>query len=134
MSMDWSALNVVAILAGGVMYMLYGTIYYSVRLSDKKGIKNKAVLENQSEGPLKYICSVIIAFVSSFLVAVLIQLTGAENALQGLGIGLIIGLLITIVYLKNSLFGLMSRRSLLIAVGDHLIIFLLLGCLHGLMA
>lgn len=44
----------------------------------------------------------------------------------------LIGLIISMVYLKNSLFGLMSKKSFLIAIGDHLIIFTLLGAIHGL--
>ncbi|MCM3651743.1 DUF1761 domain-containing protein [Metabacillus litoralis] len=132
MLIDWNNLNYIAIIVGGVLYMLYGTIYYSVLLSDKKGSKNKEFIENQSEGSAKYVFSVIIAFINSFLVALLVQASGADNWLEGVGVGLIIGILISIVYLKNSLFGLISKKAFLIAIGDHLIIFSLLGGLHGL--
>ena len=127
-------LNYLAILAGGILYMIYGTIYYSIMLSDKKEHHNKAILDQQSEGPFKYIYSVVIAFINSFLVAVLVQATGAETWTDGLMVGLIIGVLITLVYFKNSLFGLMSRRVFFIAIGEHLVIFTLLGILHGIMA
>lgn len=126
MSIDWSNLNFIAIIAGGLLYMVYGGIYYSVLLSGKK--------ENASNGPFKYIYSVIIAFISSFLMAILIQLTGAETILQGALIGFIIGIFIKMVYVKNALFGLISKRSTLIAIFDHLIIFTLLGALHGFFA
>jgi hypothetical protein len=132
MLMDWNNLNYIAIIVGGVLYILYGTIYYSVLLSDKKGSNNKNFIENQSKGSTKYIFSVIIAFISSFLVAILVQASGANTWLEGVGVGFIIGILMTIVYLKNSLFGLMSNKAFLIAIGDHLIIFSLLGGLHGL--
>jgi Protein of unknown function (DUF1761) len=132
MLMDWNNLNYIAIIGGGVLYMLYGTIYYSMLLSDKKGSKNKEFIENQSEGSAKYVFSVIIAFISSFLVALLVQASGIENWLEGVGVGFIIGILISVVYLKNSLFGLMSKKAFWIAIGDHLIIFSLLGGLHGL--
>lgn len=123
MSMEWSNLNFIAIIAGGLLYMVYGGIYYSVLLSGKK--------ENASNGPYKYIYSVIIAFISSFLMAILIQMTGAETILQGALIGFIVGIFIKMVYVKNALFGLISKRSTLIAIFDHLIIFTLLGALHG---
>ncbi|SES04006.1 DUF1761 domain-containing protein [Psychrobacillus sp. OK032] len=122
MSIDWSNLNYMAIIAGGLLYMVYGGIYYSVLLSGKKEI--------QSNRPFKYIYSVIIAFINSFLVAILIQVTAADSLLQGAAIGFIIGIIITMVYVKNALFGLISKKSLLIAIGDHLIIFTLLGVLH----
>ncbi|ALC86504.1 hypothetical protein AM499_12210 [Bacillus sp. FJAT-22090] len=123
MSIDWSNLNYVAIIIGGLLYMIYGTIYYSILLGNKK--------EQQTEGPLKYIYSVIIAFISSILMAILINATGAETLLQGALIGFIIGVIIKMVYVKNALFGLISKKSTLIAICDHLVIFTLLGALHG---
>lgn len=123
MSIDWSNLNYVAIIIGGLLYMIYGTIYYSILLGNKK--------EQQKEGPLKYIYSVIIAFISSILMAILINATGAETLLQGAIIGFIIGVIIKMVYVKNALFGLISKKSTLIAICDHLVIFTLLGALHG---
>ncbi|KZZ84719.1 DUF1761 domain-containing protein [Bacillus sp. SJS] len=128
MLINMSDLNFLAILAGGILYMIYGGIYYSILLKDKGNFT-----QNESKGPLKYVFSVIVAFISSFLTAILIQSIGAENWLTGAGIGFIIAVLISIVYVKNSLFGLMSRKALLIAIGDHLVIFTLLGVLHGLL-
>lgn len=124
--LDFNELNLIAIIGGALLYMIYGTIYYSILLGKKKESGN------QSEGPLKYIVSIIVAFISSVLVAILVQATASEGLFEGAAIGIIIGMLISIVYLKNSLFGLMSRNSFLIAIGDHLIIFTLLGALHGL--
>ncbi|WP_137791265.1 DUF1761 domain-containing protein [Bacillus sp. E(2018)] len=116
-------LNMTAIIAGGLLYMIYGGIYYSTILGKKK--------DNGDTGPFKYIFSVVVAFISSFLMSYLIGLLGAASAAEGLMIGLIIGILITLVYYKNALFGLMTRKSFIIAIGDHLVIFILLGLLHG---
>lgn len=126
MSIDWSNISYIAIIAGGLLYMVYGGIYYSILLAGKK--------ETQSNGPFKYIYSVIIAFINSFLVAILIQATAADSVLQGAAIGFIIGIIITMVYVKNALFGLISKKSVLIAIGDHLVIFTLLGILQSLLA
>ncbi|RKP51427.1 DUF1761 domain-containing protein [Cohnella endophytica] len=124
MSIHWSELNYLAIVAGGILYMIFGAIYYSIFVGK----------ENQSPGALKYVISAIVAFISSFLVAMLVQATGADGWREGLAVGGIIGILISIVYLKNTLFGLVKKRIFMIAIGDHLIIFSLLGVLHGLMA
>ena len=122
MSIDLSALNYLAIFVGGLMYMIYGGIYYSILVGK----------ENQSKGALKYVISVIVAFISSTFIAIIVQATNAHGLLEGAFVGGIIGILISIVYLKNTLFGLVTKRNFLIAIGDHLIIFILLGVLHGL--
>lgn len=118
-------LNGLAIIAGGLMYMIYGGVYYSILLGKKK---NK-----QTEGPFKYIFAAAVAFISSYLTGMIILLAGT-GVWTGLAVGFIIGLIITLVYCKNFLFGLMPKKSLLIAIGDHLVIFTLLGLLHGIMS
>ena len=122
------SIHFLPVIVGGIVYMLYGGIYYSVVLSNKN--KDQDILSKESKGLGKYFYSVIVAFISSAFMGLLIQLVGADNVLAGVGIGFIIGLLISLVYLKNSLFGLMSKKSFLIAIGDHLIIFPLLGAIH----
>ncbi|MFC0525838.1 DUF1761 family protein [Pontibacillus salicampi] len=124
----------IPIIIGAVLYMLYGGIYYSILLSDKQADKNKDIQLHQTEGAMKYITSVLIAFISSTLVAIAIKQTGLDTITGGLSIGLLLGIIISLVYLKNALFGLMPRRSLYIAIGDHLVIFTLLGLLHGWLA
>lgn len=118
---DLDALNYWAVLAGGILYMIYGGIYYTIMVGK----------ENQSKGALKYIVSVIVAFISSIFIAILVQATGSSDLMDGAVIGVIVGILISIVYLKNTLFGLVSTKNCFIAIGDHLIIFTLLGALHG---
>ncbi|MGM0837030.1 MAG: DUF1761 domain-containing protein [Bacillota bacterium] len=129
MGLDIKELSFLAIVAGGILYMIYGGIYYSIMLGKKKDAQF-----TQSEGPLKYIVSVIIAFISSFIIAVLTEAAGATSLLEGLIIGAMIGVIITLVYFKNSLFGLMTRKAFFIAIGDHLVIFTLLGGLHGILS
>ncbi|MCA1060693.1 DUF1761 domain-containing protein [Rossellomorea aquimaris] len=115
-------LNLPAFLAGTVLYMIYGGVYYSILLGKK---------DQEGTGPVKYVVAVLVAFIGSALVGVLVQGTGSSGLASGALIGGIVGMLISIVYLKNALFGLMTKRMFLIAVGDHLIVFTLLGALHG---
>ncbi len=121
MLMDLNSLNYIAIIAGGILYMIYGGIYYTVMVGK----------ENQSKGAMKYIVSIIVAFISSVFIAIIVQATGSNDLIEGAMIGGIVGILISIVYLKNTLFGLVNTKNCLIAIGDHLIIFTLLGALHG---
>lgn len=123
----------ISVLAGALLYMVYGGIYYSILLSDKQAAKNKEVADNEVNGPIKYVVAVIVAFISSFIVGILVQATGSDTLLEGLTLGFMVGVIISIVYLKNSLFGLLTNRTLMIAIGDHLVTFTLLGGLHGLL-
>lgn len=132
MLMNWNELNYIAIVIGGLVYMIYGAIYYSILLSDKKGASRNQQAEGKS-GSLKYVISVIVAFISSFIIAVLVQAAGSEGVVDGLAVGFMVGFVIALVYLKNTLFGLISKKSFVIAIGDHLIIFTLLGGVHGFM-
>ncbi|PIC63923.1 DUF1761 domain-containing protein [Sporosarcina sp. P13] len=122
MSIDLSEVNYLAILIGGILYILYGAIYYSIVVGK----------ENEKNGALKYIISVIVAFISSTFIALLVQATSSNSLFEGAAVGSTIGIVISIVYLKNTLFGLINKKNCLIAIGDHLIIFTLLGALHGL--
>lgn len=121
MLLDLNTLNYWAILAGGILYMFYGGIYYTVLVGKK----------NSNSGSLKYVVSVMVAFISSFFIAVLVQATGSNSLLGGALIGSIVGFLISLVYVKNTFFGLINTKNCAIAIGDHLIIFTLLGALHG---
>ncbi|MGF2614843.1 DUF1761 domain-containing protein [Rossellomorea vietnamensis] len=123
--MFYDGLTITGILAGGVLYIIYGAVYYSITVG------KKSAGSTQSEGPGKYIASVILAFVSSFLTGLAVQAFGFDGAAGGAVVGLGIGMLVTLLYLKNTLFGLLSWKSFSIAAGDHLVIFTLLGLLHG---
>ncbi|QUG40051.1 DUF1761 domain-containing protein [Psychrobacillus sp. INOP01] len=128
---EWGNINYLPVLVGGIIYMVYGGIYYSLVLSNKN--KHEDITTHESKGPFKYIYSVIMAFISSFLMALLVQNIGVNDLLGGAGIGFIVGLIITMVYLKNSFFGLISKKSFMIAIVDHLIIFTILGAIHGIL-
>ncbi|MGD6793948.1 DUF1761 domain-containing protein [Metabacillus indicus] len=121
--------NIIAVLAGGLLYMAFGAFYYSPLLFGKAwtsmhpgGVKDS----------VKYTGSAVIALLTSFLIFTLIQLTGADGAGPGLLTGLIVGAVLALAYLKNTLFGLMNWKSYVIAVLDHVIACSLLGVLHGL--
>ncbi|MGD7023534.1 DUF1761 domain-containing protein [Rossellomorea vietnamensis] len=120
-----SELSLTGILAGGILYMIYGAVYYSINVG------KKAAGSGQSEGPMKYVVSVILAFISSLFTGLAVHAFGAGSLADGAVVGAGIGLLVSLLYLKNTLFGLISMRSFAVAAGDHLIIFTLLGLLHG---
>ncbi|WP_010175989.1 DUF1761 domain-containing protein [Bacillus coahuilensis] len=111
-----------AFIVGAILYMVYGGIYYSILLKNKKN------------PPIAYVVSVLIAFASSFLVGTIVQATGVDSMLNGALIGMAIGFLISIVYVKNMMFGLIEKRVCYMAIGDHFVIFTILGAVHGFFA
>lgn len=72
-----------------------------------------------------------VAFISSFLIALIVQVTGADSLLSGLMIGMLIGILAALAYLKNTLFGMTSIKIFAISITDHIISFTLLSILHA---
>lgn len=109
-----------AFILGAILYGAYGGVYYSLVL---KGKKNP---------PLHYVLSVVIAFACSYIVGLLVHNSGFDGLLPGIVIGFSIGVIIALVYLKNMLFGLITRRNFTIAVFDHVVALTLLGTIHGL--
>ncbi|KUP04054.1 hypothetical protein Q75_16680 [Bacillus coahuilensis p1.1.43] len=129
MFIDFLELNYLAILAGAFAYMIFGAVYYSPLLFGDVWMQ---LHQKQASDPVKYAGSAIVAIVSSFFIAILIQLTGAATFSEGITVGLIIGVFVTVSYAKNMLFGMTSRKVFGIAIADHIIIYSILGILHAL--
>ncbi|SFB02881.1 MULTISPECIES: DUF1761 domain-containing protein [unclassified Bacillus (in: firmicutes)] len=133
MDFQLNELNYLAVLVGGIIYMGFGAIYFSPILFGNKWVElNKVEFNEGTNNTLSYVGSALVAMLSSLLMAVVVHLTGADGVLSGLTVGLLIGLFVSLAYLKNTLFGLTNKKVFFIAIGDHLIIFTVLGILHGL--
>lgn len=132
MTIDVMELNFLAVLVGGILYMVFGALYYSPVLFGNVWVKANKLSDQHMKNGLIYVGAAFVAFVSSFLIAVLVQATGADDLVSGMVLGGVIGLLVTLVYWKNTLFGLMNKKVFAIAVGDHLISFMMLSILHAL--
>ncbi|ASS73690.1 hypothetical protein CIG75_00995 [Tumebacillus algifaecis] len=130
MTFELSELNVWAILLGGLLYMAFGALYYSPLLFGNTWVRANGLQDTYMNNPMLYVGAAIVAFASSFLIAVIVQVTGADDILSALGVGLSVGLLAALGLLKNTLFGMTTRKVFAIAIGDHLIAFTLLSILH----
>lgn len=131
MSFDLTEIHYGSVLAGAIFYMVFGALYYSPVLFGNAWSHLNNVKEGQLKNPLIYVGSTAAAFLSSFIMALLIQATGFDGLQNGLAIGLMAAVLIALVYMKNAAFGLMSKKVYAIAVGEHFISFTVLGILHG---
>ncbi|MBD0379901.1 DUF1761 domain-containing protein [Paenibacillus sedimenti] len=131
MTLALTEINYWAVLVGAIFYMIFGALYFSPMLFGGSWTRLNNVKEGHMSNPLIYVASTGVAFLSSFLMAILIQGTGASGLLAGLVVGLVVALIVTLVYLKNAAFGLMSRKVFAIAFGDHILSFIVLGILHA---
>lgn len=131
MNIALSEINYWGVLAGAIFYMAFGALYYSPILFGSSWTRLNNVKDGHMSNPLIYVGAAAVAFLSSFFMAILIRATGASGIVSGLVLGLMVALIIALVYLKNAAFGLMSSKVYAIAVGDHLISFIVLGMLHG---
>ncbi|MGM7703224.1 DUF1761 domain-containing protein [Pseudalkalibacillus sp. Hm43] len=124
-------LNILAILVGGLLYMAFGAFYYSpVLFGNRWGQLNNIGEEGMK--PINFVWSGVVAFLSSFFMAVVVELTGAQDLGSGLLVGAVVGVLLGLGLFKNMVFGMTSKKVFAIAVGDHFIILCLLGILHAL--
>ena len=133
MQIDLTTLNYLAVLAGGLAYMAFGALYYSPVLFGKTWTQmHKATLDKRKSQTPMYVASPVVAFLSSFIMAVIVQAVQANSLGAGVLLGLLLGFLLALAYLKNAAFGLMSRKAYAIAIGDHIVAFVLLGVIHSL--
>ncbi|MFC0186794.1 DUF1761 domain-containing protein [Fictibacillus aquaticus] len=124
-------LNLLAVLAGGFIYMLFGALYYSpIAFGKTWTVIHQERFSAYGDGA-KYGVAAAAAFISSFLIAVIVNDAGADSVADGLVIGLILGLLIAVALLKNMMFGMMPKKAYFIAAGDHAIIYIVLAVLHA---
>ncbi|KEQ25175.1 DUF1761 domain-containing protein [Paenibacillus tyrfis] len=124
-------INYWAVLAGAIFYMAFGALYYSPVLFGNHWIRLNRIQDGHMRNPLIYVASTIVAFLSSFFMAFLVHATGASGLVSGLILGLVVAVIIALVYLKNAAFGLMPMKVYAIAVGEHLLSFVVLGILNS---
>ncbi|MDF2962156.1 MAG: hypothetical protein K0S39_3891 [Paenibacillus sp.] len=133
MQIDPTELNYLAVLVGGLVYMAFGALYYSPVLFGNTWVQlNKANLDKRKSQTPMFVSSPVVAFLSSVLMAVIVQAVHADDLGSGLLLGIMMALLLALAYFKNAAFGLMSGKAYAIAIGDHAIAFVILGVLHSL--
>lgn len=127
-SIDFTNLNIWAILVATVISMVIGALWYSPVLFGNVWMKLvglKAEELKPSAGPM--VGTVIMTLLSNVALAVLIQWTGATTALDGLWIALLISLVLAGKIAVNYIFENRSFKLYWLTIGFHIIPFLLGG-------
>lgn len=117
-----------SILTGVVLYIALGMLYYSPILFGNMWIE---LLNIKAEDP-NYLLLTLVTVVTSTVLSLMLSWTGAETFMDGTLTGLALGLIVTLSYAKDFLFGLGSHtknplRTYVIAAGYHLIALPIIG-------
>lgn len=111
-----------SIVTGVILYIALGMLYYSPALFGHTWVD---MLKIKAEEP-NYLALTLVTIVTSTVLSLLLSWTGAENFMDGALTGLALGLIVSLSYAKDFLFGLGSHtrnplRTYVIAAGYHII-------------
>jgi Protein of unknown function (DUF1761) len=91
-------LNIPAVIVAGVLYFLFGALWYSPLLFAKPFMRfRNATAAELSGPPTDYLITLVNAVIAAFVVAIVIRLAQAATFVDGLGVGLMlaVGLVMT---------------------------------------
>ncbi len=135
MTIDYGSINYVAVLVGIVINMALGALWYSglafagpwMKLT---GITREYIEEHKDETYQSYAVAVVASAALVFALAIVIQLTGAASAVDGLALGLYAGIgFVASTYAVTYTFEGRPIRLYLINVGYSVVGFAVIGVL-----
>jgi hypothetical protein len=127
--LDFSDLNIWAILVAGVINMVIGALWYSRPLFGNQWMAHLGIKEEElNPSPGIYVVVFLLGLIIALLMALFLQ--GSSGALEGLAYGAVIGLGFVIPTILTHY--IMERRKagfMLIIAGHELVLFLAYGAL-----
>ena len=136
MDIDFGSVNYLAVLAAIVLNMALGALWYSPLLFARPwmafhGFTEESIRESGGAG-IGYGVSVVVSVVLAFAVALLAQAAGADTAVEGLVLGLLVGVgFVATTTGVNYVFESRPRNLYLINVGYPVVSLALIGLLIG---
>ncbi|QYR21433.1 DUF1761 domain-containing protein [Paenibacillus sp. sptzw28] len=132
---DFTEVNVLAVLAATVVTMVLGFLWYSPVLFGNAWVKlqGKKMEEMSGGGPVTYILTALTALAGAFILALLLTLADEKTMTAGLTVGLLIGISVSVKIGMNYLFEGKGIQLYLITIGYHLVSYLLAGLIIGAM-
>ncbi|WP_044639816.1 DUF1761 domain-containing protein [Risungbinella massiliensis] len=129
---EYMSYNIWAVLLATFAYMAIGSFWYSPLLFGKVWMRELSITEKDLTDPKEAMLGALVTtFLSANILEVLLIISHSENALDGLWIGTLVGLVIGAVFATNSFFERKSWRLYLITIGYHFVAFLLMGSILG---
>ncbi|WP_258000363.1 DUF1761 domain-containing protein [Bacillus sp. Marseille-P3661] len=130
--MDFGAINYLAVILSAVAICILGSIWYSPKVfwntwQSLKGLKQEDL---PSMGKVMT-GSILLAIVNSFLLAIIAGWATIDGWVDGLWLGLVVGLVIAGTSATNAQYEGMKLKLYLITAGFHVISMILAGIIIG---
>lgn len=126
--------NFLAVIVGGVLYMIVGALWYSPMLFGNYWMKQigKTVEEIQQSSPLEYGYAFVAALLSTFMLAVFMKALGAATLTDGLMAGGLVWLgFVATTTLTYTIFEGPPKTVWMLYQGYQLLMLLIVGGLLG---
>lgn|SRR5690606_12170341 len=132
MDLSFEAISFVAVIVSGIAICILGSIWYSPKVfwntwQTLKGLKQEDL---PSMGSVMT-GSIIMAIVNSFLLAIIAGWANVDGWVDGLSVGLVVGLLIAGTSATNAFYERMKVKLYLITAGFHVISMIVAGIIIG---
>ena len=138
--MHFLGVNLWAVLVSALATMVVGFLWYSpvlfanpwmVLMGYDPNDKAKIAEMQKSAGP-SYFMSLIASILAAFVLGKLIAVAGADSAVEGLKIGLVVWLgFVTTVQFTNALFSRQKNKLYMINTGYQLVCYVAMGAILG---
>ncbi|WP_026690898.1 DUF1761 domain-containing protein [Alteribacter aurantiacus] len=120
---------ILSILLGVIIYISIGMLYYSPLLFGNKWVE---VLNIKEANPPNYGLVSLVTLVITVVLYLLLQVAGAQTIIDGFLVGLLTGVIVTLAYGKDFLFGLGAHTkneqlTFVLAAGYHLLALTIIG-------
>ncbi|WP_096271915.1 DUF1761 domain-containing protein [Paucisalibacillus globulus] len=130
--MDFDAINFLAVIISAVAICILGSIWYSPKVfwntwQTLKGLKDEDL---PSVGKVMT-GSILMAIINSFLLAIIAEWANIDSWVDGLWLGLVVGLVIAGTSATNALYEGMKWKLYFITAGFHVVSMILAGVIIG---
>ena len=132
MDLDFGAINYLAVIISALAICILGSFWYSPKVFWNTWQKLKGL--NQEELPSVgkvMTASILMAIVNSFLLAIIAEWANIDGWVDGLSLGLVVGLIIAGTSATNALYEGMKLKLYLITAGFHVISMIIAGSIIG---
>jgi Protein of unknown function (DUF1761) len=132
---DFSQINMLAVLAATVSTMVLGFLWYSPVLFGNAWMKHRGLKKEEMSGggPMIYILTTLTALIGALILALIVTLAGKPSIASGLTVGLLIGISVSVKIGMNYLFEGQKLDLYWITIGYHLVSYLVAGLIIGAM-
>lgn len=132
MNIDLGSIPYLAIILSALAICIFGSIWYSPKVFWNTWLKLKGLNEDKLPSVGKVMSgSILMAIVNSFLLAIIAGWVNIEGLIDGLWLGLVVGLVIAGTSATNAMYEGMKLKLYMITAGFHVISMIIAGIIIG---